>query len=66
MSVISFEGIIENGLIKIPQTLNVPNHTKVYIIVPDYNVKRQAKISSPRLVHPEQANDFKKTVSEVK
>jgi hypothetical protein len=62
MNVASFEGIVENGQIKLPDNLHVPERTKVYVIIPGLGQPAAARLLSPRLMHPEQAEDFKKTI----
>jgi hypothetical protein len=66
MAVVTLEGVIENGQIRLPAHLHLRDKTKVYILIPDFEAKQVARIPSPRLLHPEQADDFKKEVVEVK
>ncbi len=64
MGVRTFEGIVEQGQIRLPANVRLPEKAKVYVIIPDIEVQTVAYIGSPRLVHPEQAADFKKEVIE--
>jgi len=64
MGVRTFEGVVEQGRVCLPATVRLPERAKVYVIVPDVEVQTVAFIGSPRLVHPEQAADFKKEVIE--
>jgi hypothetical protein len=64
MGVTTIEGVVENGQIRLPAAIRVPERTKVYVIIPDVEVQTVAYIGSPRLVHPEQAVDFVKEVIE--
>jgi hypothetical protein len=64
MQVTTFEGVVENGQIRLATGLRLPEKTKVYVVVPDLEFKPGARIFSPRLVHAEQAKDFKKVVVE--
>ena len=64
MKVTAFEGVVENGQIRLPTDVRLPDKAKVYVVVPDVEVKPIACIGSPRLVHPEQLADFKKEVVE--
>jgi len=64
MRVTTFEGIIENGQIRLPATVRLPERAKVYVVIPDVEIQTVAYIGSPRLVHSEQAADFKKEVIE--
>lgn len=65
MAIFTVEGIVENGQIRLPDHVMLPEHTKVYVVVPDVETAPQAHIYSPRLVHPEQAIDFAKETIEV-
>jgi hypothetical protein len=63
MAIMTYEGIVENGRIRLADNVRLPDQARVYIIVPDTDVKR-VRIVSPRLVHREQARDFRKVVVE--
>jgi hypothetical protein len=58
MGVVTYEGIVEDGQIKLTSDVHLPEQTKVYIIVPDIKVEQRAHLHSPRLAHREQVNDF--------
>lgn len=64
-SVKTFEGCVENGLIRLRGNVALPDKTRVYVVVPEIADDQPARIRSPRLVHPEQAADFAKEVLEV-
>jgi hypothetical protein len=64
MGVTTIEGVVENGQIRLPAAVRLPERTKVYVVIPDVEVQTVAYIGSPRLVHPEQAVDFIKEVIE--
>ena len=64
MSITTIEGVVENGQIRLPASVRLPERAKVYVIVPDREVPTTAYVASPRLVHPEQAADFEKDVAE--
>ncbi len=57
-NILTLEGVVKRGQIWLKSVVNLPENTKVYIIVPDIQVKQRPHIFSPRLVHPEQAADF--------
>ena len=57
MKITSFEGIIENGQIRLPANLHLPERAKVYVVVPDVETQGTSVIHSPRLAHPEQADE---------
>jgi hypothetical protein len=62
MSVTTFEGIVKNGQIRLPANVRLPENAKVYVVVPNVETPKPAYIGTPRLVHPEQAADFKKEI----
>ena len=64
MKVTTFQGIVENGQIPLPDTVRLPENATVYVVVPGVELSQASHIGSPRLVHPEQAADFKKEVVE--
>ena len=64
MGIVTLEGVVEKGQIRLKGDIRLPEKTKVYVIVPDIQIKRGARIFSPRLAHPEQAVDFEMEVIE--
>jgi hypothetical protein len=64
MAVTTFQGIVENGQIRLPANVRLPEKATVYVVIPNIEVAPVSYIGSPRLVHPEQAADFKKEVVE--
>ena len=58
MKVTTYERVVENGQIRLP------DKAKVYVVVPEAEAQPSAYVSSPRLVHPEQITDFTKEVAE--
>ena len=64
MSVTTYEAIIENGQIKLPQALRLPEKTKVYVVIPDVEIQPAIKVGSPHLTHPEQFIHFIKEIVE--
>jgi hypothetical protein len=65
MSILTLEGVVENGQIRLCDPVTLPEHTKVYVVIPEVETVPQAHVYSPRLVHPEQAPDFVKQVIKV-
>jgi hypothetical protein len=65
MAILTVEGVVENGRIRLCDPLTLPEHTKVYVIIPDVMPLPHAHMASPRLVHPEDAADFVKQIVEV-
>lgn len=64
MGIATFEGIVEHGQIRLKAGIRLPEKAKVYVIIPDIRIERNARIFSPRLAHPEQAADFELEVIE--
>jgi hypothetical protein len=65
MSVTTFEGIVEQGKIRLASDVQLPDNTRVYIIVPDIELKEPGlTLHSPRLAHPERASEFEMEVVE--
>ena len=62
MKVEAFEGIVDNGQIRLTSGLQLPDKTRVFVVVPD--ARRQVQVTSPRLAHPEQMPFFKKEIVE--
>src|SRR5438270_12165724 len=59
MSAETFEGVVEQGQIKLNSDVRLPDGTKVFIVVPDIEIEETGvHLRSPRLAHPEQAADF--------
>lgn len=63
MRVTTFEGVVENGQIRLPADVCLPEKAKVYVVIPTV-ISSPAYIASPRLAHPEQAKEFVKEVIE--
>jgi hypothetical protein len=65
MKVATYEGVVENGQVRLPAGVTLPEKAKVYVVVPGVvkiETPRVAHVYSPRLAHPEQAKDFVKRV----
>ena len=60
----TYEGVVENGHVTLPPDADIPDRTRVYVLVPDLETRRTFSIPGARLVHPEQAKDFEMTVIE--
>ncbi len=65
MRVATFEGVIEQGQIRLKTSVRLPDNIKVYVVIPDFQVEQVAHVFTPRLVHPEQAAEFKMEIVEV-
>jgi hypothetical protein len=64
MSLPAIEGVVENGAIRLQKGVQLPERTKVFVIVAEPDVCPSARIWSPRLANPEQAAEFRKQVLE--
>ncbi len=64
MSIVTLEGVVEKGQIRLPSDLRLPDKTKVYVVIPGMQVEKLAHVFSPRLADPSQAIDFKLEVLE--
>jgi predicted DNA-binding antitoxin AbrB/MazE fold protein len=60
----TYEAIYEGGVIRLVDDIRLPDHTKVYVVVPEAVEKSNCHIRSPRLLHPHEAADFVKEVVE--
>ena len=58
MSILTIEAKVENGQIRLPDGVKLPEHARVFVVVPDIEITRETRVLSPSLVHPEQAADF--------
>jgi hypothetical protein len=55
MSVATVEAVVENGQIKLPPNVHLPERARVFVVVPDTVIPvPPSLIASPRLAHPEQ------------
>ncbi len=64
MSIVTLEGVVEQGQIKLTSNIQLPEKTKVYVIVPGLESGPIGRVVSPRLVQRDQAKDFKIQVIE--
>ena len=62
MKVATFEAVVENGQIRLTDSVRLPEKARVYVVIP--GVPSATYIGSPRLARPEQAADFEKEVIE--
>jgi hypothetical protein len=58
----TYEGVVENGYVRLPPNVEIPDETRVYILVPNIDTHRTLQILSPRLVDRGQAKDFVKEI----
>lgn len=66
MKVTAYEGVVDDGLIRLQPPVRLPDRTHVYVVVPELQPPRKTvRGPSPRLANPEEAADFRKEVVEV-
>jgi hypothetical protein len=68
MTIVTYEGVVEKGKIRLKSGVKLPENAKVYVIIPDLQMdeKRVIRMLTPRLANRKQAADFQMTVTEVK
>ena len=64
MKVATYEAIVEDGQIKLLEPADLPEHSKVYVVVAGIEDRPMIRVMSPRLARPEQAGDFVKEIFE--
>ena len=62
MAILTVEGIVENGQIRLRDHVVLPERTKVYVVIPDAEAASTARTHSSRPAGREQAVDFTKQV----
>jgi hypothetical protein len=58
MNVLTYEAIVERGEVKLPETVRLPEHAKVYVVVPGVENLPPSRIETPRVLRPEHVSDF--------
>ena len=64
MSVLTLEGLVEDGRIRLLEGATLPDKTRVYVVVPVAD-PQMPRIRSPRLADPRQAGHFSMQVTEL-
>jgi hypothetical protein len=54
----TYEATIQDGRVVLPEGAHIPEHTRVYVVVPEADEPAPARMMSPRLAHREDADDF--------
>jgi hypothetical protein len=66
MNVVTYEGVVENGQVRLPAEAKLPENAKVYVVVSEVVIELDrppvACIRSPRLADPAQAAQFEMEV----
>ena len=52
MDIVTFEGLVDQGQIRLKNGVQLPDQTRVYVIVPDFQLTPLPELRSPRLAHP--------------
>ncbi len=60
-----YECTIANGQVVLPASIHLPENCRVWLTVHEEAIRPLARIPSPRLVHPEQAQHFEMEVEAV-
>jgi hypothetical protein len=58
MKMVGFEAIVENGQIRLPPGVQLPDNTTVYVSVRRAETNPAGSVTSPHLPGSEQTNDF--------
>ena len=58
----TYEGVVENGRVRLPPNADIPEGTRVWILVPEAETHPFAHIATPHLADPDQAKDFEKQI----
>jgi hypothetical protein len=64
MTITTYEGVVEKGKIRLKMGIRLPEKAKVYVVVPDLQIEKTARVLTPRLANPAQVRDFKMEISE--
>ena len=64
MKITTYEATVEDGQIKLLESVRLPEHARVYVVVPGLQETSRFRVGSPRLAQPERAADFAKEVAE--
>ena len=64
MSVLTLEGFVEGGQIRLTEPAVLPEKRKVYVVVPDISAERP-RIRSPRLADPSRTSEFSLEMTEL-
>ena len=64
MKLATYEAVVENGRIKLLDSVSLPENAKVYVVVAGVDEASSYRVAGPRLAQPERAADFIKEVAE--
>jgi hypothetical protein len=60
----TFAGIVEGGQIRLKGNVQLPENTKVLVVIEDWDLAAVHRVSTPRLVNRAQADDFRVEILE--
>ena len=63
MKVTTYEATVEDGQIKLSEAVDLPEHARVFVVVPDVEGVPRFHLNSPRLAQHGLAADFAKEVA---
>ena len=68
MTLVTYEGVVQKGKIRLKAGVKLPENAKVYVVVADLQLddKKVIRMLTPRLADRKQAADFKMTMTKVK
>lgn len=58
MKVTTYEATVENGQVRLPEGTTLPEHARVFVVVPDDGDVKPFSMMSPRIADPARAADF--------
>jgi hypothetical protein len=58
----TYQGTVVKGEIRLDSNIQLPENSRVYVVVPEASDAARASIRTPRLAHPEQAREFQMEV----
>jgi hypothetical protein len=64
MPILTVEGKVGHRQIRLPAGVLLPEHARVFVVVPEVEATLEARLYSPRLKNPQQLVDFTKEVVE--
>jgi hypothetical protein len=58
MTITAYEGLLEKGKIRLKTGVHLPDNTRVYVVVPDTQTKKTARVTSPCLGDRKKVAEF--------
>jgi hypothetical protein len=54
----TYEATVQDGRVVLPEDADIPDNTRVYVVVPASDADERVRMMSPRLVHRNNLRDF--------